>query len=134
MENTMYAAYGSNINIDQMLFRCPSAQIKGVGYAENAELAFSKVADLKYKKGSKTPVVLWQISKEDEKKLDHYEGYPYKYTKTTVFASVGKQRYPAMAYVRTGTPELEPPTDEYYNRIEAGYTYFNLDTAYLEGA
>lgn len=36
----LYAAYGSNLNIEQMAKRCPKAKISGVGYVEGYILTF----------------------------------------------------------------------------------------------
>ena len=38
--DTLYFAYGSNINLDQMAFRCPDATVIGPVTLENYELLF----------------------------------------------------------------------------------------------
>ena len=40
MEEILYFAYGSNINLEQMAHRCPDAQIMGPVTLENYELQF----------------------------------------------------------------------------------------------
>ena len=40
MLETLYFAYGSNIDLEQMARRCPAAQVVGPGILENYELAF----------------------------------------------------------------------------------------------
>ena len=45
MERRYYIAYGSNLNVRQMKFRCPTARIIGTSFINDYELLF---------KGSKT--------------------------------------------------------------------------------
>ena len=40
MEETLYFAYGSNINLEQMEHRCPDAQLVGPVTLQNYELQF----------------------------------------------------------------------------------------------
>ena len=68
-DKRIYVAYGSNINIEQMNFRCPGAEIYGVGMIEDYELNFNKVATLVKKEGEQSPALLWKLSSEDEKAL-----------------------------------------------------------------
>ena len=86
MEKRYYIAYGSNLNVRQMIRRCPEARVIGTGTLEGWELLF---------KGSKTgsyltieqspdglvPVAVWEVSERDERNLDVYEGYPNFYYK-----------------------------------------------------
>ena len=57
MEETLYFAYGSNINLDQMAYRCPAAQVVGPVVLEGYELLFrgnasgNGVATIKPKEG-----------------------------------------------------------------------------------
>ena len=78
-----YLAYGSNLNLDQMQYRCPKATPIGTAVIKGYELLF---------KGSKTgsyltiekneneyvPVGVWEVNETEERKLDIYEGYPKK--------------------------------------------------------
>lgn len=36
----LYVAYGSNLNLKQMAYRCPTATLVGTGVIENYELQF----------------------------------------------------------------------------------------------
>ena len=40
MSKRLYVAYGSNLNIRQMKYRCPTAKLYGVGTIEDYELQF----------------------------------------------------------------------------------------------
>ena len=84
-----YIAYGSNLNLEQMARRCPTAKVIGAGEIRDHELLFrgypkSAVATVEPKKGAGVPVLIWEIGPEDERNLDIYEGYPRLYGKVTI--------------------------------------------------
>lgn len=93
----LYVAYGSNLNLKQMAYRCPSASIYGTGQLTNWELLYrgsatNSHATIAKKHGSYVPVLLWNIEPEDEKRLDIYEGYPRYYYKQNVMVDIGGKR------------------------------------------
>ena len=74
-------AYGSNLCIEQMAQRCPTAKIYGKGLLEGYKLAFqgrpnNAYATIVKSVGDEVPVIVWEIEPRDEKALDMYEGYP----------------------------------------------------------
>lgn len=76
----VYVAYGSNLNMEQMRDRCPTAEFIGTGAIENYELQFkgslhNAHATIAPKEGSSALVGVWRIQKRDESHLDMYEGY-----------------------------------------------------------
>ena len=72
MEETLYFAYGSNINLEQMAHRCPDAQIVGPVTLENYELQFrgSGFATVAPKKSSVVHGLLWKLTPKSEQALD----------------------------------------------------------------
>ena len=47
MENKqLYIAYGSNINLEQMAYRCPHSKVVGTSEIKNFELEFRGVATI----------------------------------------------------------------------------------------
>ena len=56
MEKPLYFAYGSNINLDQMRYRCPDATVYGQAVLDNYDLRFrgSGVATVEPKEGAYT--------------------------------------------------------------------------------
>lgn len=90
MDETYYFAYGSNMNLEQMQFRCPNATVVETVRLEDYRLAFcgmrqgNGVATILPKEGSHVDGVLWKITPECEKSLDRYEGYPNLYGKETI--------------------------------------------------
>ncbi|WP_164489127.1 gamma-glutamylcyclotransferase family protein [Ruminococcus sp. Marseille-P6503] len=132
--SVFYAAYGSNINTEQMKRRCPNAKIFGTGSVQDMQLAFNKVATLHSKPGMSSPVLLWELTEEDEKKLDVYEGCPHKYHKETVKVKSDGKIIEAMAYIMNDSKKQCVPAEEYYNRISKGYAQFGFDLIFLENA
>ena len=70
----LYIAYGSNINLEQMAYRCPNSKVIGTAMIPDYELEFRGVATIVPKKGAEVPVLMWEIDQQDEINLNHYEG------------------------------------------------------------
>ena len=86
MQKRYYIAYGSNLNIRQMKFRCPTARIIGTATLPDYELLFKGSKTGSYltvepKKGESVPVAVWETTEADEAALDRYEGFPTFYYK-----------------------------------------------------
>lgn len=131
----LYVAYGSNLNKEQMKKRCPKATIAGKGTAPDHDLVFNTVATLHERENAHTPVALWNMSDDDEKTMDVYEGFPHKYHKEqiTVQLDNGKTVI-GVAYIMNDRKHQAIPNDEYYNRIERGYRDFGFSLDKLEDA
>ena len=130
----LYGAYGANLNMANMEVRCPQAKpILGfnlVGY----RLVFNGVADIIKDKDTKVPIGLWKITKECEKSLDRYEGYPHLYKKIKLKLDVpGFLGQKVMFYVMRRKGVALPPAS-YFNTIAQGYDDFALDKDYLNWA
>lgn len=76
-----YFAYGSNLNIKQMQWRCPTAVPLGAFTLQGYQLVFRFYADIIPVSGKSVKGGLWEISEDDENALDRYEGYPSLYGK-----------------------------------------------------
>lgn len=76
-----YIAYGSNLSVEQMAYRCPDAKIAGQAVLAGWELLFRGCATIAPNPKKNTPVLVWEISERDEGNLDLYEGYPNYYRK-----------------------------------------------------
>ena len=104
MKQRLYAAYGSNLNLRQMKYRCPGAQLIGTGEIENYELQFkgrpsNAFATIAPKEGSRVPVALWKIGPKEEHALDRYEGFPSHYFKRNLPVQAAGKEVTAMAYI-----------------------------------
>ncbi len=129
----LYMAYGSNINLDQMAYRCPTAGPVATAVLKDYALLFrggrrGGVATIEPQKGAAVPVLLWAIKPEDELSLDHYEGFPGFYGKQMMEVELGGKTVSAMAYVMTPGHAADRPTSYYLNVIAEGYAQagFNL--------
>ena len=138
MENTLYFAYGSNINLNQMEYRCPDASVVGPVVLEGWELLFRRggFATIAPKEGETVHGLLWSLTRSCERSLDRYEGYPRFYDKrmVTVRDSEGRS-LSVMAYImddRFREPML--PTESYYNGILEGYQQNGLPVSALKKA
>jgi len=125
-ERKKYIAYGSNMNREQMRYRCPTARVIGTGEIKGYELVFrgkeeSAYATVEPREGASVPVVIWDIGKQDEKSLDRYEGYPRFYKKECLEVQVGKSSESIMAYVMTQGQALGMPSVRYLTTIMEGY-------------
>ena len=130
----LYFAYGSNINLEQMAFRCPNAKplmpVTLSGY-ELAYRGYGGVATVIPKEGETVPGLLWSITPECEESLDQYEGYPKLYHKADVTVTdpeTGKQ-YHTMMYEMDQRHKMPAvPSPYYYSIIEEGYRQNGMDT------
>lgn len=135
-----YIAYGSNLNLEQMAARCPTAEIVGTAMLRNWRLRFrggnhQAVATIERETGSKVPVLVWKIQPADEHALDRYEGWPYLYRKETLRLTVGGYRLYAMVYIMNEKRRpYGTPSDYYYDTIWTGYESAGFDTRILEKA
>ena len=104
MKDRYYFAYGSNMNLEQMKYRCPAAEVVENVRLENYRLAFrgrapgNGVATVLPEKGSYVEGVLWKITEACEKNLDFYEGFPNFYGKETIQVKDQAWRYDKSTY------------------------------------
>lgn len=130
----LYAAYGSNINLEQMAHRCPHSTVAGTTMLQGHELQFQYHATVTPNEESKVPILLWELDAQDEPFLDCYEGVPKYYRKENITLEVNGESVEAIIYLMNGDQPLETPTVQYYDVIEQGYRENGLDTSYLETA
>ena len=77
----LYIAYGSNLNLEQMAFRCPTAKVVGKSELKDYELLFrggrrGAVATVEPKEGSTVPVLIWEIQNRDRHRWIFMKGIP----------------------------------------------------------
>lgn len=135
----LYLAYGSNLNLKQMAYRCPSAKVLGSTTLTGYRLLFrggngSAVATIEPRDGSSVPVLLWEITPQDEAALDRYEGWPHLYRKETVTVNFKGKPVEAMVYIMNEGRPLGGPGFYYYNVILDGYLDAGFNPAILQRA
>jgi len=134
MKEKLYVAYGSNINLEQMAFRCPNSEVVGTAMLQGYELQFKRVATIEKSSDAQTPVLIWKLPKEDENVLDRFEDFPSLYRKEQVYLEVNGQEQKAMVYIMNGNHPLAEPSMGYYECIQQGYIENGMDLSYLERA
>jgi len=145
MTKRYYIAYGSNLNIDQMSYRCPGARVVGTSEIPDFELLFKGSKSGAYltiepKKGAKVPVAVWEVTADDELSLDRYEGYPNFYYKTEVEIPVigirdrKVRKLKAFIYIMHEEREIGVPSQRYVDVCLEGYEAFGFDENYLYDA
>jgi hypothetical protein len=137
-------AYGSNLNLEQMHKRCPSAEIAGKGILENYRLLFKGQEGHAYLTiepydGSFVPVLLWSLEPSDEIALDKYEEFPDTYYKENLLIKKEDGKYiTAMAYIMTEPKGKERtinlPSKRYLNTVFIGYEENGFDKRIIEAA
>ncbi len=106
----IYAAYGSNMDSSQMLERCPHSPMSGTGWLEGWRLTFAgddigwegPLATVVEEPGSRVFVVLYDVSPEDEDRLDRWEGSDFgihKKIRLRVTPSPGSGTEPRLAWL-----------------------------------
>lgn len=144
MNRKLYLAYGSNMSVEQMAYRCPDAKLVGFAKINDYRLMYkgSKTgayATIEPEKGQYVPVVVWEISNRDEAHLDIYEGYPTFYYKKHVEVEIENNgnyldRHRAMVYIMDERRKHGIPTTFYENILREGYRRFGFDSTLLDEA
>lgn len=133
----LYIAYGSNLNLEQMAARCPSARIYATGVLNNWELVYrgtktNSHATIKRKTGATVPVLVWEISDFDENRLDIYEGYPHYYYKKNIMVNIEGKNKKAMVYIMDERFLPGMPSKQYIHTIWQGYVDNSFNLEYLK--
>ena len=139
MHKTLYLAYGSNLNLEQMAQRCPTAKVAGRTVLKDYRLLFrggrgAAVATVEPQEGGQVPVLLWKITPADEAALDRYEGFLFLYRKETMKVRLADKTVKAMVYIMNEGKPLELPSCYYYATILDGYKSAGFDVEILRRA
>lgn len=133
----LYIAYGSNLNLEQMKYRCPTAKLVSTGSIENCAMDFRRLSSNAYatiypKEGSFVPVAFWEIDQEAERALDIYEGYPrFYYKRTFQISSTNGSLRDAMVYIMNSKATSGIPSSRYIKTIYQGYLDVGLNVKIL---
>ncbi len=138
MKKRYYIAYGSNLNVRQMHWRCPDARVVGTGELRDWRLLFrgSKTGaylTIEHAEGFRVPVAVWEVSENDERMLDRYEGFPSFYYKKEMTIDVkgihsGRtRRRKVFVYIMHEDRPLGKATTPYLATCFEGYRTFGFD-------
>lgn len=145
MTKRYYVAYGSNLNMDQMMYRCPDAVAVGTTTIPGYELLFKGSLTGAYLTIEKNPdavvpAAVWATSADDEKALDRYEGCPSFYYKkemkldVTDMATGAVQALPVYVYIMHEERRPGMPSADYIRTCSKGYRDFGFSEEYLDKA
>lgn len=135
----LYLAYGSNMNLEQMDYRCPNSKVVCNGELRRWKLVFNIHADIikTNNEDDIVPVVVWKIgSNEDWRMLDMYEGYPSYYVKeiVNVILENGEEEDAVVYVMAENRKGICPPASNYFNGIVKGYIDNGINTDCLYDA
>ncbi len=102
-----YFAYGSNMNSEQMDYRCPGAVTTGHGILWDYALVERKYADIECSPGAWGHGLLWEISDENLRSLDRYEGCPEIYRRCLADIIFDGRKVRAAVYEMTPAAKRE---------------------------
>lgn len=152
MTTNLYLAYGSNLNLAHMRYRCPDAKVVGYTYLPDRKLVFRGTPLGSYLTLDEAPGAypgvpcgVFEITESDLVFLDWYEGYPRFYRRGTVpvdhiWDVRTLQKLPlncgkmAMVYLMQSGHALGQPTESYWQTCLQGYADFGFDPAVLRQA
>ncbi len=129
-----YFAYGSNLNRDEMLERCPDARPHVTARLEGWRLTFRGVANIEPAEGRTVHGALWWLSRDDAAALDAYEGVPSYYRQRIVQVQTDNGPRRAMAYLMERPSYLGLPSPGYFSRIAEGFDHWGLPVRDLQKA
>lgn len=130
----MYFAYGSNMCIRQMNERCPNNSKIGIAQLSGYRWIISTRGYANVVKSSNDDVwgVIYEISIQDEAKLDGYEGVSTKcYLKENLDILIDRRIKNCLTYVDPIT-EIGIPSYTYSNTINEGILDSKLPEEYVE--
>lgn len=142
MQKRYYIAYGSNLNVPHMRMRCPGATILGTAVLKDWELLFRGSRTGSYltigpQNDGRVPVVIWDVTPDDEKALDRYEGFPKFYYKKDLRIQykgirTGRRRMiTAFVYIMHEDRPIGVPSDFYMESCLEGYRTFGFESRIL---
>ena len=140
MATMFYAAYGSNLNEAQMVYRCPGAKKVCSGFIKGYRLMFKGSFTGSYLTIEKdpeceVPVGIWRVTRRDIDALNRYEGYPTFYYKRDFLVDCDDgKKHRVFAYIMHEDRRLGIPTNFYMQTCLEGYRNFGFDPKYLEEA
>ncbi len=132
-----YVAYGSNLSLTRMQERCPTAKVVGKDILKDMRLRFrglfgNAVATIEPESGFSVPVLIYKVLPEDEKSLDHYEGWPTLYRKEEIAVTLDDQLVTAFVYIMNEDRyPYNQPGGCYFGTILEGYLTYDFDVKIL---
>ena len=140
---SLYFAFGSNLDREQMRRRCPGAVHLVRATMSGYRLAFTgysrvwqgPVATILPEPGSQVAGVLYRLAPGELRVLDRYEGHPHSYRRyRRIVRDSRGQRHRAHVYVLPPDGELAFPSIPYLSVIWRAYQRLGFDESVLRAA
>lgn len=126
---TYYFAYGANLSLDSMSWRCPDARPVSAFYLRDWRLELHCHATIRPSPGESVAGALWLITPECEHSLDSFEGYPVYYNKQLL----EQDGIEFMVYIMN-EPLSGQPGSGYVDLLREGYRDWQLPQTWLNTA
>jgi len=144
MKQVIVFAYGSNLNEEQMRWRCASAQVEALAVLPNHALAFGghsrrwggAVASVVRRPGERVEGLLYRVTPSDLRVLDLHEGHPFAYERSVKVVTDARGRHRrAQIYVQPpNTFEPVLPQLAYFRVLLNAYGRLGFDIERLAAA
>lgn len=130
LKTRLYFAYGANMPVEHMRWRCPDAVPIGAIMLRDWRLVFCQHATIEPSPGSSVPGCLWNITPRCEQSLDLFEGFPTYYNKMWL----EQDGDTFMCYDMNPPLSYSAPAPSYVDTLQQGYEDWNLPVDYLDEA
>jgi gamma-glutamylcyclotransferase (GGCT)/AIG2-like uncharacterized protein YtfP len=127
LETRLYFAYGANMNMDSMSWRCPASRPVGAFILKDWELEFYSHANIRESTGNSVHGVLWAITEDCERSLDAFEGFPDYYIKRSWVQDSRHIMFYEMTDFKRGQP-----SPGYISDIRSSYHHWHLPVECLD--
>ncbi|WP_412022088.1 gamma-glutamylcyclotransferase family protein [Burkholderia cepacia] len=137
----LYFAYGSNMSVERLVLRTPSARVVAIGYVPGHRLVFDKVSrkdgsgkcDCERTDARNDSVcgVLYAITEADRRALDKAEGAGYGYEPCQVNVETEQGPVLALTYIATDKRQGLNPYHWYKRHVLAGARQAHLPASYI---
>jgi hypothetical protein len=138
VDSNIYFAYGSNLNVAQMLHRCPKAEKLEIGVLDDWVLSFKGEkpnvgwCNISPLVGASVTGGLWRITADCLLSLDSYEEYPTLYDRSVTSVRTSTGVVNAWTYWMLSNYKDATPTELYLRRVKQGFRDFGIDTRLLD--
>ena len=134
--NTLYFAYGSNMNRSQMAHRCPGSEPIGKATLPGYRFIINQTGYATIVPSGTAWVegVLWLLKPRHIETLDEYEDHEegfYDRCYRAVQNGEGKDRM-ALVYIDHRQTTISPPNDGYLERVVEGAIEHGLTEGYID--
>lgn len=132
----LYFAYGSNLDQNQMMERCPNSAFYKFGVLDKYALCFKGysekrkggVASVEPATSSYVEGVLYNIDLYDLERLDKFEGYPKSYQRKSLpIITDSGEVVKALVYLKPDGVGYNAPSEEYFEIIKKMYRKYSFN-------